>query len=838
MQANTTYIFRIERVRVKTLLLMTICLLSIAALAILVHVSIVFHTQLTIMEQQLQTHRWSIPSSIYADSPVIYNGMPITREWLVSYMQRLSYTRIQHLHVKTAQYAVNDDGITFRKRRLLADKEQENPVLVTFGPKGVTEVIDLFTKESLQTYELEPIRITRLFASESETRTLVKFEDVPRQLVNAVLAIEDRRFYDHGGIDLRSIGRALNEDIFGHGRLQGASTITQQLVKNFYLTSERSLKRKVNEAAMAILLERQLTKNQILELYFNEVYLGQRGAISIHGISEASRFYFHKDVRNINVPESALLAGMLQAPRRYSPYLYMQRAKERRNTVLLCMKSAGNISAEQYEHFVNTPVVVQPYDGTNGKASYFVDLLVKQLDSKYGQDDLQKRDYRIFTTLDLDMQQAAEETVAAGLARIDKIRFKATGKQAQACLIAIEPSTGFVRAFVGGRSYSGSQFDRLTQALRQPGSSFKPFVYAAALESTFQKGSDTYSAATLVSDEPWNVPLTKADWQPRNYDGRSHGIVSLRSALANSMNIATARLAEEVGLEKIASLSRTLGFQHIQPYPSLALGAFEASPWQLIQAYTALANGGNRVELSTVKKITDSQGKTLVQDHPRSKMVLHPQTAYIVTDMLRSVISSGTGVSVRRWGFTQAMAGKTGTTNDFRDSWFVGYTPDLITLVWVGYDDNTSLKMNGAQAALPIWAAFMKKAIKTSPIRDFVAPSGIETRMIDPTTGKLASDTCPNRVKELFIQGTEPQENCSDYYHSLPLEYFTSQQARLRNSSTDNIAVATLSVSDDSEFDRFKNQPAYLALKPALIQLIFTNESTSPPETGGQRNHD
>lgn len=837
MQANTIYKFRIQRITVKTLLLITFCLLSIGAIALLVQLSIIFHTQLTMLEQQLHTHRWSIPSSIYADSPVIYNGMPITQEWLVRYMQRLGYTRIQRLRVKAAQYAVINNAIAFCKRPLLANSEAENPVLVTFGPKGVTEVSDLFTKQPLQAYELEPVRITRLFASESETRTLIKFEDVPRQLVNAVLAIEDRRFYDHGGLDFRSIGRALNEDIFGSGRLQGASTITQQLVKNFYLTSEKSLKRKVNEAAMAILLERQLTKNQILELYFNEVYLGQRGPVGIHGISEASRFYFHKDVRNIDVPESALLAGMLQAPRRYSPYLYMQRARARRNTVLLCMKSAGNISAEQYEQFTNTPVIVQPYNGVTGKASYFVDLLVKQLAAKYGEGDLETRDYRIFTTLDLDMQQAAEETVTEGLARIDKIRFKATGKQAQACLIAIEPSTGFVRAFVGGRSYSGSQFDRLTQALRQPGSSFKPFVYAAALESAFQKGSDTYTAATLVSDEPWSLSPTKTAWQPRNYDDRSHGIVTLRNALANSMNIATTRLAEDVGLKKIVSLSGTLGFQHIEPYPSLALGAFEASPWQLIQAYTALANGGNRIELSTVKKITDSQGKTLVQDHPRSKMVLHPQTAYIVTDMLKSVFSSGTGVSIRRWGFTQVMAGKTGTTNDFRDAWFVGYTPDLICLVWVGYDDNTSLNMNGAQAALPIWAAFMKKAIKTFPKSDFAAPSGIVTRLIDPTTGKLVSDTCAYRAQEVFIQGTEPQENCSDYYHSLPLEYFTSQEARLRNTSIDNFAEVP-PACDNSEGERFRSQPAYLALKPALIHFVFTNPNTADPKAEGQGNHD
>ncbi len=427
--------------------------------------------------------------------------------------------------------------------------------------------------------------------------------------------------------------------------------------------------------------------------------------------------------------------------------------------------------------------------------------------------------------------------MADGLTQIDKIRFKKVGKQAQAGVIAIEPSTGFVRAFVGGRSYSGSQFDRLTQAMRQPGSSLKPFVYAAALELFYQAGGEMYSPASLVNDEPWSLPLTHAVWQPKNHDGRYHGVVSLRNALANSMNIATARLAEEFGLERIASLSRKLGFEHIRPYPSLALGAFEVSPWQLIQAYTIFVNGGNKIELSTIRKITDSQGKVLAQNHPRSTIVLHPQTAYIITDMLKSVIASGTGISLRRWGFTQVMAGKTGTTNDFKDAWFIGYTPDLITLVWVGYDDDTSLSMNAAQAALPIWAAFMKKAIKNLPNRDFAVPSGIVTRMIDPTTGKLASETCIHKVQEVFITGTEPVETCNEYYHSLRPEYFTSLEARLRKSTPDNVAEAP-PIFVNSEIQRFEDQPAYLALKtPKLVGFVFTNENISQSETKVRENH-
>lgn len=834
MHATRIYATRARTTAVRRVLFILLGLLAAALLGLVVHATVLIRSHLAFMERQLNGgHQWNIPSSIYANSPVIHDGMQVQEEWLVGYLQRLDYTRIQVGPVKTAQYLVQENGIAFRKRPLSANDGQDHPVQVRFGPNGITAVIDLFTRQPLQTYELEPIRLNRLFASESETRSLVKFKDVPRHLVNAVIAIEDRRFYNHGGIDIRSIARALNEDMFGKGRLQGGSTITQQLIKNFYLTSEKSLRRKISEATMAILLERQLTKNQILELYFNEVYLGQRGSFSINGVSEASRFYFHKDVRNIDVPEAALLAGMLQAPRRYNPYLYIKRATERRNTVLRCMRNAGNISSEQYERFVSTPVIVQPYDAAADRTSYFADLLNKQLTATYSADDLQKKDYRIFTTLDVDLQQAAEESVADGLRRIDKIRAKKVGKQAQACLIAIEPSTGFVRAFVGGKSYSGSQFDRLTQALRQPGSSFKPFVYAAAIESFFQGASETYSPATLVDDEPWSLPFGSGVWEPKNYDGRYHGVVTLRNALANSMNVATARLAEEVGLQKIASLSTALGFENIQPYPSLALGAFETSPWQLIRAYTVLANGGNRMELSTIQKISDSQGTVLAQNHPLSTMVLHPQTAYIITDMLKSVITSGTARSLRHWGFAQVLAGKTGTTNDFRDAWFVGYTPDFICLVWVGYDDNTSLNMNGAQAALPIWAAFMKKALKDMPVRDFPIPAGIVTRIIDPTTGKLAAETCTHRVQEVFIEGTEPQEICEDSDHCLPSEYFTSQHTRLRNESPENITPPP-PVYANSEDERFRTQPAYLALKAKPVPVGFGGGDTSLSETGGQ----
>jgi membrane carboxypeptidase/penicillin-binding protein len=332
-------------------------------------------------------------------------------------------------------------------------------------------------------------------------------------------------------------------------------------------------------------------------------------------------------------------------------------------------------------------------------------------------------------------------------------------------LIAIEPRTGYIKAFVGGRNYSKSQFNRINQAVRQPGSVFKPVVYAAAFERAFEN-PPAFTPATLVEDGPWVVKTSEDIWEPKNYDGEYHGIVTLRKALAHSMNIATAKLASAVGLEDVAALGKRLGFETVKPYPSIALGTFEVSPWHVARAYAVFANGGLKTELRTVKQVRDHEGKILESSERKSTRVLHAQTAYLVTDMLRSVLSEGTAAAVRSQGFHRPAAGKTGTTDEFRDAWFVGYTPDLLCVVWTGYDDNTPLKMTGAEAALPIWVSFMKQATRGMPVRDFEIPDGIVTAVIDPTTGALATNACPMTETELFIAGTEPTAQCTQHVYS------------------------------------------------------------------------
>jgi penicillin-binding protein 1B len=456
------------------------------------------------------------------------------------------------------------------------------------------------------------------------------------------------------------------------------------------------------------------------------------------------------------------------------------------------MKETGALTAAQYDQYTRVPIEVKPPEKKSNQAPYFLTFVKRQLRDQFSSKSLHTADYKIISTLDYDMQIAAQEALTEGLARIERMRGRAK-KPIQGSLIAIEPSTGKIRAFVGGRSFVKSQFDRVTQAHRQPGSSFKPFVYAAALESAFESGTRYYTPATLVIDEPWSVQINKAVWEPKNYNGQYNGVVTLRTALAKSMNIATARIAYDIGLDKITEVAQRMGFTNVKPYPSMALGSFEVTPYELARAYSALANGGKMVELQSIERVAHSKGEILRNQQPQSYAVLHEQTAYLITDMLKTVMTSGTAASIQQYGLRQHFAGKTGTTNDFKDAWFVGYSPDLICLVWVGYDDNTPVKMTGAQAALPIWARFMQKIQSRLTTKDFQRPAGIVEKWIDPYTGKLASEECGSSVRELFIAGTEPFESCTLQDYALPIENFagpepgTQQTGVYTNSSPGNI---------------------------------------------------
>ena len=756
------------------------------------------------MQNEIQGPQWKISSTVYADVPILNEGTRITPDWLVDYFQRLKYIEVEDSVVRPGQYTVKKEGIVFLKRAN-ASAQNNSPILVTFDKAGIQKMVQLKTGTEMSKVAMDPLPLADVHGSSYEKQKLLQLREVPAYALKAVVAIEDRRFYRHGGVDLRAIARAAWNNCF-ESKLQGGSTITQQVVKNFYLTPKKSLRRKMNEALMAIMMERKYTKDKILEFYINNVYLGKCGTYNVRGFQEASRLYFKKDARYLSVPEAALLAGMIQAPLRYNPYEYPEKAKSRRDTVLLAMRNIGVINSEDYQKYVKVPIHVEPPDEEMARAPYFVNAVLKQLPEEYSTYQLREGGYQINTTLDMNLQKTAEDSLVAGLAAIDKYRLKKNKEKVQGCLIAVEPRTGYVRAFVGGRNFHESQFDRVTQALRHPGSSFKPFVYATALETAFDPAMPYYyTPSTLLDDEPLSMQLASGTWEPENYNHQYYGVVSARQALAYSINVATARLAQQLGVNKISDLSTKAGLKNAKPYPSMALGAFEVTPWDLVQAYTIFANGGNRVEITGIRSVINAKGQTIYQSHIAKTPIIHKETAYLITNMLQSVVTSGTAASLRGYGLTQPIAGKTGTSNDFRDAWFVGYTPDLLCLVWVGYDDNKPIKLTGAQAAIPIWANFMKKALAGIPARDFARPEQTVEREIDPTTGKLAEWDCIYRVREIFIKGTEPTEYCSDEDHYLSPESFLGPRSR----STPLMVQKTGGSSDnDLAYSEVESPPA------------------------------
>ncbi len=616
--------------------------------------------------------------------------------------------------------------------------------------------------------------LTGLMTGTREKRRRVALDAIPARMQEAVLAIEDRRFYYHPGVDPIRIVGALVSNTFGDkGYLSGASTITQQLARNFFLTDEmaleqqtrqRSLRRKILEQFMALILETKATKDEILELYLNDVYLGHRGSFALHGVAEASKIFFGKDVRNLTLSEAALIAGVIQSPFYHSPFTNHERARDRRNVVLRAMADGGYITADAAERATKEPVTVVAR-AVDNEAPYFVDFLGESLDESFPGVTAKPGVLDIYTTLDLNLQRHAQEAVREGIAKVDAVlarRTRGPRRVAQVALVAIDPRTGEILSFIGGRSYNQSQFNRAANARRQMGSTFKPFVYLAAFEKAADEGTGDITPATIVYDEPTTWSFDNQKWSPRNYDGEYDGGITLRRALAMSRNIATVKVAEQTGYDKVVALWRKtkIGEQdQVKPYPSVALGIVELTPLEVAEAYTVFPNNGTVRKLRTIISVQsgDQNAKPKVEAGPR---VARPSAAFLVTHMLRSVLNEGTGASARAMGFTHDAAGKSGTTNDLRDAWFVGFTPELLTVVWVGLDNNQPLGLSGSQAALPIWTSFMMKALAGRPNVGFPAPGGVSFVEVDRDTGKIATPTCPRVTLEAFLSGTEPLALC------------------------------------------------------------------------------
>jgi penicillin-binding protein 1B len=619
---------------------------------------------------------------------------------------------------------------------------------------------------------LDPPVLTGLVTGSREKRRRVALDAIPERVQQAVLAIEDRRFYYHPGVDpIRMVGALVTNLTGSRGYLVGASTITQQLARNFFLTEEmaeeqqsrqRSLRRKLLEQFMAIILETQATKDEILELYLNEVYLGHRGSFALHGVAEASRMYFGKDVTNLTLAESALIAGVIQSPYNHSPFTSVESARDRRNVVLRALADTGYVSPDAAARASNEPIAVMAR-ALDNEAPYFVDYMRQALDEAMPGVTGRSAPLDIYTTLDLNMQRAAQDAVRDGLARVDETlarRRKGESRRAQAALVAVDPRTGDIRAMVGGRSYNQSQFNRAVMAHRQPGSTFKPFVYLAAFEHAADEGRADVTPATMVWDEPTTWTYDAEEWAPKNYEDEYDGFISLRRALALSRNIATIKVAEQAGFDTVASVWRRARVgSPLKGYPSISLGVFELSPMEVATAYTLFANGGVIAPLGSLSRVVSGEHSVVAKKTAGPK-VARPETTFLVTHMMRSVLNEGTGAGARAAGFSLDAAGKSGTTNDLRDAWFVGFTPELLAVVWVGFDDNQPLGLSGTQAAVPIWTAFMLKALAGRADVPFEAPEGVSFVEIDRDTGKLATPTCPRVTSEAFLTDTEPVEIC------------------------------------------------------------------------------
>jgi penicillin-binding protein 1B len=651
--------------------------------------------------------------------------------------------------------------------------------------------------KDLDGYELEPQLLTALFeGSDRSKRELIKFQEIPPVMVQAVLAIEDRRFFQHSGVNYFRLAEAALIDLREGKHGQGGSTITMQLSRGFFLSPEKTVKRKIREMIIALELEQKFSKQRIFEMYANQVYLGQRGSFTINGFGEASRAYFNKDVKNLTLPEAALLAGMIQRPNYLSPYKYPKRALDRRNLVLDSMVETGAITHEQADAAKATPLKLATPNVEASDAPYFVDLVKDQLTPQFNEQELNNSALRIYTTLDPDLQRAAAEAVDVGMKLVDEQVTKRrthktkigkgkdattqvtvdSGPMPQVALVAIDPHTGEVLALVGGRNYGLSQLDH-AMAKRPTGSIFKPFVYAAAVNTAITgetltesstdpdtgavtESSGVFTPASLLDDSQVSIAVGDDVYEPRNYHETFHGEVTARYALALSLNNATVRLAQEVGFDKVAALARSAGITSARGTPALALGAYDATPIDMAGAYTVFANGGTHLSPVMVKSVRASNGKVLSNNQSESKDVLDPRVAYVLTTMMESVINSGTGFPVRARGFEPPAAGKTGTSHD---AWFAGYTSNLLCIVWVGNDDYTDIKLMGGTTAAPIWAEFMQRAVKLpqyADTKEFKAPSGVVTLKLDKVTNRLATPSCPDDYTVAFIAGTEPKETC------------------------------------------------------------------------------
>jgi len=790
-----------------------------------------------IVERRVNSGFWHSRAGVYSAPFVLKKDQKTTLTNVVELLRRSGYVEGDSAdEIWNGNFIVKGDSVEISTKNYASG--QVETASIQLKNNKISAITD--GKNSLDEYSIE----SELLTGRSETKRgknhALKYEDIPENLRNAILTAEDRRFFEHRGIDPQGIFRALLANYQKGSIRQGGSTITQQLVKNTFLSPEKSFSRKFSEAFLSLALERKMSKEEIFTLYCNEIYLGQYGLTGIHGVEQAARAYFDKDLKDLNLQEAAAIAAMIKNPNRFAPHKNTEEANIRRNWVIGKMAELNLATPQEAEIAQNTTLnLAKPKTNNQAVAPYFVDSATKELNEKFKTEYLNTNfNNRIYTTIDTQLQSLAEQSVANQLAVLDKTYAK-KGKKLQATIIAIDPQTGHILAMVGGRDYKESQFNRATDALRQPGSTFKPFVYAAALERGM-------TPATVSNDSPTEFQFyNQKNYKPANY-GDSYAMknITLKTAVAKSSNVIAVKTSIDTGLQNVARKAQDFGFENVQAFPSMALGTNEVTPLQLAAAYCAFANGGRRVQPTFIDKIVSVENETLYSSIQENKQIISPRTAYMITDILQAVVERGTArKAFGALGKDVVFAGKTGSS---KDGWFVGYTPNLVTVAWIGLDENDDINATGGEVALPLWVDFMKAVVQTRPEfggENFAMPKGLSEVTIDPETGMMADSFCPQSEKVVVPTGAVSGIKCFKH-QPLPESYVAlNEQPESSNPNNAEITPAVYEESktqqnSESDFKEVNGVPSEKTLetdqksaKPEIKKTLIEDFETEKPKT-------
>jgi len=723
-----------------------------------------YYVYARVIDEKLRAGPFANTAKLLAAPEAVSVGDTITPNEIAAELHRSGYNESRSNPIGSYQMQPNSISVFPGKESYF---EQE-PGVIKFSSGKISQIISLQDNTPRTQYQLEPQLITNLSGPSREKRRMVKFRDIPEVLVQALTSAEDKRFFQHGGFDPFRIIKSFYVDLKEGRNAQGASTLSMQLARMFFLTTDKRWKRKLAEVMITLQLEQKLSKEEIFEDYANQIDLGWRGTYNIRGFGQAAEAYLGKDLSQINLPEAAELAGIPRSPANFDPFRHPDRLRERRNIVLGLMRTNAYISDRDYALAIEAPLTVAKGGAQSIEAPYFVDMINEMLQDKFREENFQANAFRIYTTLDMRLQRSAAEAVRLGMQNVDEQirkqkRFKGqTPPDPQVALIAVDPKTGAVKALVGGRSYGMSQLNHIL-AHRQPGSIFKPFVYAAAMETGVNGSAHILTPSTIVQDEPTTFWFDNGRaYEPGDFEKSYRGDVTLREALAHSLNIPAVKVAEMVGYNRVVEMALRAGMNNgIRPTPAVALGSYDITPLEAVGAYTMFANQGTLVRPFFISMVRSQDGKVPYKDKAETKRALDPRVAYLMTSLMQEVLRTGTAGGARaHYGFNVPAAGKTGTS---RDGWFAGYTSELLCVVWVGFDDNRDLEIEGAKSAAPIWMEFMKRALDYREYRDtrpFIPPDGITSIEIDPLSGMPATPACPTTRREEYIAGTEPVGSC------------------------------------------------------------------------------